>query len=115
MMGFGMLGVDGVMLRMRQGGQSTARRVGVALGIACGFSAPASADAVTDFYTGKTMTYIVGGGAAGSYDFYGRMVARYMEPALPNVTIVVKNVPAAGGIAGANAIYAARADGLTIG
>jgi len=84
-------------------------------GLAAVIAAPATADSATEFYTNKTMTYIVGGGAAGSYDFYGRMVARYMEPALPNVTIVVKNVPAAGGIAGANAIYASRADGLTIG
>src|SRR4051812_30331787 len=74
-----------------------------------------SARADAEFFAGKTLFYVVGGGAAGSYDFYGRMVARYMEPALPQTTIVVKNVPAAGGIAGANAIYAAKPDGLTIG
>ena len=75
----------------------------------------ASAETPTEFFTGKTMTYIVGGGAGGSYDFYGRLVARYMEPTLPGVTMVVKNVQAAGGIAGANAIYASKPDGLTIG
>ena len=85
---------------------------------ACGlitYSAAASAESAKEFFTGKTLTYIVGGGAGGSYDYYGRLVARFMEPALPGVTIVVQNVKAAGGIAGANAIYAAKPDGLTIG
>src|SRR5262249_7502612 len=76
---------------------------------------PATAETPTEVFTGKTMTYIGGGGAGGSYDFYGRLVARYMEPTLPGVTMVVKNVQAAGGIAGANAIYASKPDGLTIG
>jgi tripartite-type tricarboxylate transporter receptor subunit TctC len=79
------------------------------------FSAAASAESPKEFFTGKTLTYIVGGGAGGSYDYYGRLVARFMEPVLPSVTIVVQNVKAAGGIAGANAIYAAKPDGLTIG
>ena len=75
----------------------------------------AMAETPAEFFTGKTMNYIVGGGAGGSYDFYGRLVARYMEVNLPSVTMVVKNLQAAGGIAGANAIYAAKPDGLTIG
>lgn len=78
-------------------------------------ASPLAAQAPAEFFTGKTMTYIVGGGAGGSYDFYGRLVARYMETNLPQVTMVVKNLQAAGGIAGANAIYAAKPDGLTIG
>lgn len=94
--------------------------VRIACAALCGFFtsygvSPAAAQTPAEFFTGKTMTYIVGGGAGGSYDFYGRIVARYMEPALPGVTMVVKNVQAAGGIAGANAIYAAKPDGLTIG
>jgi tripartite-type tricarboxylate transporter receptor subunit TctC len=79
------------------------------------YGASAAAETPAEFYNGKTMTYIVGGGAGGSYDFYGRVVAHYMEPALHGITMVVKNVQAAGGIAGANAIYAAKPDGLTIG
>jgi tripartite-type tricarboxylate transporter receptor subunit TctC len=84
-------------------------------GLAIYGATPAVAETPMDFFAGKTMTYIVGGGAGGSYDFYGRLVARYMEPTFPGVTMVVKNVQAAGGIAGANAIYAAKPDGLTIG
>ena len=96
--------------------QLLGRFAAIAFGSLTAFGAAgAAAETPAEFYKGKTMVYIVGGGAGGSYDFYGRVVARYMEPALPGVTMVVKNVQAAGGIAGANAIYAAKPDGLTIG
>ena len=68
-----------------------------------------------DFYKGKTVTYIVATAPGGGYDTYGRLVARYMEKALPGSTFVVKNVPGAGHIIGANTVYASRPDGLTIG
>src|SRR6185295_11716300 len=51
----------------------------------------------------------------GGYDTYGRLIARYMQRHLPGSRIVVKNVPGAGNIIGANTIYAAKPDGLTIG
>jgi tripartite-type tricarboxylate transporter receptor subunit TctC len=38
-----------------------------------------------------------------------------MQKHLPGTTFVVKNVPGAGHLVGANTIYASRADGLTIG
>ena len=76
-------------------------------------TAPAMAQA--DFYNGKTITYIVATSPGGGYDTYGRLVAKYMEKHLPGSTIIVKNVPGAGHIVGANQLYAARPDGLTIG
>ena len=67
------------------------------------------------FYKGKTVTYVVATAAGGGYDFYGRLIADYMAPHLPGATIVVKNVPGAGHLIGANFTYNARADGLTMG
>jgi putative tricarboxylic transport membrane protein len=66
-------------------------------------------------FNGKTITYIVATTPGGGYDTYGRLIARYLQTHLPGSRIIVRNVPGAGNIIGANAIYAARPDGLTIG
>ena len=71
--------------------------------------------ASSDMFRGKTITYIVSTTAGGGYDTYGRMIARYMPKYLPGARIIVRNVPGAGNIIGANAIYTARPDGTTIG
>jgi tripartite-type tricarboxylate transporter receptor subunit TctC len=71
--------------------------------------------AAANYFSGKTITYIVATSPGGGYDTYGRLIARYMQKYLPGSRIIVKNVPGAGNIIGANEIYAARADGLTIG
>jgi len=76
--------------------------------------APALA-APADMFRGKTITYIVATTPGGGYDTYGRLIALYLQKYLPGSRIVVKNVPGAGNIIGANTIYAARPDGLTIG
>ena len=76
---------------------------------------PAAAQSGADFFKGKTITYIVSTGPGGGHDYYGRVMARALERQLTGATVVVKNVPGAGHIVGANQIYAARADGLTIG
>ncbi len=78
-------------------------------------AAPAAAQQGADFFKGKTVTYIVATAPGGGYDFYGRLVADAMQKYLPGSTFVVKNMPGAGHIIGANAIYASRADGLTLG
>src|SRR5690242_21888590 len=76
---------------------------------------PALAQDGVDFYKGKTVTYIVATAPGGGYDLYGRLVAEYMQKYLPGSTFVVKNVPGAGHLIGANTIYASKADGLTLG
>jgi tripartite-type tricarboxylate transporter receptor subunit TctC len=73
------------------------------------------ADASAKVFAGKTVTYVVATSPGGGYDFYGRLVAKFMEKHLPGSTFVVKNVPGAGHIIGANQIYAAKPNGLTIG
>jgi tripartite-type tricarboxylate transporter receptor subunit TctC len=77
-------------------------------------SVPAQA-ADSTIFSGKTITYIVATGAGGGYDAYGRLVSRYMQKHLPGSRIIVRNVPGAGHIVGANTLYASRPDGLTIG
>ncbi|MGE5539073.1 MAG: Bug family tripartite tricarboxylate transporter substrate binding protein [Gemmatimonas sp.] len=87
-----------------------------ALATATAIAAPAHAQQVDkNFYKGKTLTYVVATAAGGGYDFYARLIADYMAKHLPGVTIVVKNMPGAGHLIGANFTYNARPDGLTIG
>lgn len=83
--------------------------------IAVAAAAPAMAQSGADFYKGKTVTYIVATSPGGNYDTYGRLVVEYMQKHLPGSTFVVKNMPGAGHIIGANAIYNSSPDGLTIG
>ena len=78
-------------------------------------AAPSLAQGGADFYKGKTVTYIVATPPGGGYDFWGRLVSEYMQKHLPGSTVVVKNMPGAGHLVGANALYASKPDGLTIG
>lgn len=74
------------------------------------------ADAVSDFYRGKTISMIAPAGVSGGYDLYTRFLARYFGKFIPGQpSMVVKNLPGAGGIVAANHMYSvAPADGLTI-
>ena len=87
----------------------------VAAALAAVAAAPAAAQTGADFYKGKTVTYIVAAGPGGGYDIYARLVAEFMPKHLPGSTFVVKNVPGAGHVIGANTIYASSPNGLTIG
>ena len=68
-----------------------------------------------EFFKGRNLTWIVSTGPGGGHDFFARLISRHMEKQLPGATIVIKNVPGAGHIIGANMVYAAKPDGLTIG
>src|SRR4051795_13361796 len=91
------------------------RWLALAAGAALLTAHPSAAQEGGEFYKGKTVNYIVATAPGGGYDSYGRLVAEYMQRNLPGSTFVVKNMPGAGHIIGANAIYASKADGLTIG
>jgi tripartite-type tricarboxylate transporter receptor subunit TctC len=75
------------------------------------------ADAVAEFYHGRTVNLIVGYGPGGGYDLCARLVARYLGRYIPgNPTVVVQNMPGAGSLRAANHLYSvARNDGATIG
>jgi tripartite-type tricarboxylate transporter receptor subunit TctC len=63
----------------------------------------ASADAVSDFYKGKTTSMVVSAGAGAGYDALGRLVARHMPRFMPgNPTMIVQNMPGAAGLTAAN-------------
>jgi len=67
------------------------------------------------FYDGKVLTIVVSTKAGGGFDTYGRMTARFLKKYLPGATVIVKNVPGAGHIVGANEVYLSKPNGLTIG
>jgi tripartite-type tricarboxylate transporter receptor subunit TctC len=70
-----------------------------------------------DFYKGRSITMLIGGGAGGAYDVYYRALARHMTKYIPgHPNIVPKNQPAASGLAAAAALYSTvERDGTTIG
>src|SRR5579864_5867372 len=81
------------------------------------FAAPeARAEAVADFYKGKIIRVMVGFGIGGGYDAYARLLSRHFGRHIPgNPSVVVQNMPGAGGLRAANFMYsAAPKDGTTI-
>jgi tripartite-type tricarboxylate transporter receptor subunit TctC len=97
------------------------REIASALMAATVFAAvvmPASAnDEVAAFYTGKTIQMVVATGSGGGVDLIGRLVARHLQNHVPGKpTIVVQNMPGAGGMQMANNLFnAAARDGTVIG
>jgi tripartite-type tricarboxylate transporter receptor subunit TctC len=69
------------------------------------------------FYRGKTLTVLINFATGGPTDIEGRLVARFLGRHLPGQpTIVVQNMPGAGGIVGTNYLgEVAKPDGLTMG
>ena len=53
--------------------------------------------------------------AGGGYDTYARVITKYMARRIPNVKFTVLNIQGAANIIGANQIYDAPPDGLTMG
>lgn len=68
-----------------------------------------------EFYKGKVITYIVATKPGGVYDTNARLIGRYIQKYIPGSIVIVKNIPGAGHIIGANETYLAKPDGLTIG
>jgi tripartite-type tricarboxylate transporter receptor subunit TctC len=84
---------------------------------AVGMSSAAAADPVSDFYTGRKMTVIVGSDVGGGYDTLARLMARHLGKYIPgSPTLVVQNMPGAASFIAANNVYnVAPKDGSTIG
>ena len=78
---------------------------------------PARADAVADFYQGKTVTISVGFGPGGGYDAYAQLLAQHMRRHIPGEpTIIVKHMPGAGSLTLMNYLWSvAPADGTAFG
>jgi tripartite-type tricarboxylate transporter receptor subunit TctC len=68
--------------------------------------APAGAQSVADFYSGKTVRLVIGYGAGGGYDVYGKMLARALGEHIPGKpTVIAQNMPGAGSRNAANWLY----------
>ena len=71
--------------------------------------------AEADYYRGKSITVICGYGVGGGYDAYARLLARHLADHIPGrPTIVVQNMPGAGGMRAANLVYTGSKDGTVI-
>jgi tripartite-type tricarboxylate transporter receptor subunit TctC len=77
----------------------------------------ALAQADDAFFKGKTITMVIGSGAGGGIDLYGRVVARHIGRHIPGrPAVVAQNMPGAGSLAAANYLYnVAPRDGTAIG
>jgi tripartite-type tricarboxylate transporter receptor subunit TctC len=95
------------------------RSVGAALTVLGVATLASGARAVAaDFYQGKTLQIIVSSGVgADTYDTLSRLVGRHIGRYLPgNPTVVVVNMPGAGGMLAANQLYnIVPRDGTVIG
>ena len=69
------------------------------------------------FYRGKTVRIVVGSGAGGGFDTTARLVSRHIAKHIPGEpTVIVENMPGAGGLVAANHMFnAAPKDGTVIG
>src|SRR5258708_5291982 len=82
------------------------RRVVEAAVLAVALVAAGQAWAQPEFFARKTVTISIGYTAGGSYDLYGRMVARHLGKHIPGApTVVAQNMPGAGSLKAANYLY----------
>jgi tripartite-type tricarboxylate transporter receptor subunit TctC len=77
----------------------------------------AAAQSPAEFYSGRTLTIVVSSAAGGGYDTMSRSVARHLPRHLAGApSVIVQNMPGAGGIVATNHIYSIAAkDGSVIG
>jgi tripartite-type tricarboxylate transporter receptor subunit TctC len=69
----------------------------------CIFAQPAVADELADFYTGKTISIVVGHEVGTGFDIYARTLARHFGRHIPgNPGVVVQNMVGASGVTAAN-------------
>ncbi len=103
--------------------QKVSRRSGVgsSLGLAVfmylSATACGRAEVAEDFFKGKTIDLIVASTTGGGYDAMARVYARHLPRYIPGApSVVVRNMPGAGGLVAANYLYnAASRDGTVIG
>src|SRR5258705_13679765 len=78
-------------------GRAGGRRIFIAALMVAALSMQApSAQAQDHFYSGKTVSLVVGYSAGGGYDIYARMLARHYGRHIPgNPNVIVQNMPGA--------------------
>jgi tripartite-type tricarboxylate transporter receptor subunit TctC len=96
-------------------------RVWVAAALAASLFGPVpravAADAPEPFFKGKTINFYIGFAGGGSYDFYARLIARFIGKHIPgNPTVVPQTMTGAGSFQLANFLFAAAPrDGTAMG
>lgn len=66
-------------------------------------SVPTKADAISDFYKGRTVTLVYGFGAGGTYGKYSLMLGEFLSKHIPgNPKIITQSMPGAGGLKATN-------------
>jgi tripartite-type tricarboxylate transporter receptor subunit TctC len=97
--------------------QRVMSQVGLVLALSLSATGIARADAVEEFYRGKSVDLIVGFSPGGGYDVYARMIGRHMGKYIPGQpTIVTKNMEGAGSTRLANWLFTiAPKDGSVFG
>lgn len=90
--------------------------LGASLLLGCG-SGTGHADDIQSFYSGRTISVVIGTSAGGGYDLYARVLAKYLGKHIPgNPTIVPQNMPGAGTLRAMMYLYSvAPKDGTVIG
>ncbi len=93
------------------------RPIAALVAATCLGALPAKAQTVADFYKGKTLTIVVSTSSGGGYDTMARAISRHIGKHVPgNPTLVVRNMPGAGGITAMNYLYnTAEKDGTVVG
>ncbi len=89
----------------------------LAVALAAATVAPASADAVADFYRGKTVKIVVAAGPGGNHTRYSLLLSPFLQKYMPgNPKFIIQNMGGAGGTKAANYLYnSAPQDGSYIG
>jgi tripartite-type tricarboxylate transporter receptor subunit TctC len=78
----------------------------VALAMGVFSTGPAMADAISDFYKGRTVTLVFGFGVGGTYGKYSLTLAEFLSKHIPgNPKIVAQSMPGAGGLKATNYAY----------
>ena len=91
--------------------------VALAVALASASVSPASADAVADFYRGKTVKIVVAAGPGGNHTRYSLLLSPFLQKYMPgNPKFIIQNMGGAGGTKAANYLYnSAPQDGSYIG
>lgn len=76
----------------------------------------ANADAVSDFYDGKTVRFYIGASPGGGYDLYMRTLVQHLGKRIPgSPNPIVVNMPGSGGVKASNYVYnVAPRDGTAV-
>ena len=88
-----------------------------ALSVVCMLFDAAVAQSVDEFYSGRTITILVGSGAGGTTDISGRVIAQHLRRHIAgDPSIVVQNMPGGGSVTMTNHLYrSAPPDGTVLG